>query len=205
MQLMNHAKSLNFLGAKWVSQFLLREQQYTIDLLNDNGADSSFIERWQNSSELAHSLYSSEFHRIISKTMIVKFNQYLVGNQIFKKDKSGRQISNSIMPIEDDLDTWSKGWLVSVNVKELSYQLCTMSFRTRSGENFSQQHRNTLNFGELFKVFDWGMYAKEQKQIRNVSIAEQSLNKKHQQQCKELCQAKITLNDDGTTGILTSQ
>ena len=129
-QLMNHAKSLNFLGAKWVSQFLLREQQYTIDVLSDNGADSSFTERWQNSSELAHPLYSSEFHRIISKTTIVKFNQYLVDNQRFKKNKSGRQITNSIMPNEDDLNTWSKGWLVSVNVKELSYQLCTMSFRT---------------------------------------------------------------------------
>ena len=70
--------------------------------------------------------------------MIVKFNQYLVDNQRFKKDKIGRQIGNSIMPDEDDVDTWLKGWFISMNVKELSYQLCMMLFRTRSGENFSQ-------------------------------------------------------------------
>ena len=38
-----------------------------------------------------------------------------------------------------------------------------MSFRTQSGETFSQRHQNTINFGELFKVFDWGVYAEEQK------------------------------------------
>ena len=38
-----------------------------------------------------------------------------------------------------------------------------------------------------------------------MSIAKRSLNKKHRQRCEELCQAKITLNDDGMMGISTSQ
>ena len=109
------------------------------------------------------------------------------------------------MPMENESNTWSKGWFVSVNAREFIHQLCSISFRVNSGLNFSQHHRNNLSYNELFKIFDWGVY-KEQNQIITVSISERELNKKHKQKCEESSQARITFNpNDVTTTSVTAR
>ena len=116
----------------------------------------------------------------------MKINQHLIENQRFKKGKAGRQINVTIMPMENESNTWSKGWFVSVNAREFIHQLCSISFRVNSGLNFSQHHRNNLSYNELFKILDWGIYSEEQSQIITVSISERELNKKHKKNVKNL-------------------
>ena len=145
-QLRNHAKTLTTLGKCWIDN-LLKEQYFIVDLLNN---ESSFIDRWHSSNDIP----LSNYHKILSRATIVKLNRYLVNNQRFKKDKSSRQINMTIMPVENESDTWSKGWFVSVNIRELFHQLCSISFRVNNGSNFSQHHRNKLSHNELFKIFD---------------------------------------------------
>ena len=133
----------------------------------------------------------------------MKINQYLIQNQRFEKDKASRQINVTIMPMENESDTWSKGWFVNINVTEFIHQLCSISFKVISGLNFSQNHRNNLSHNELFKIFDWGVYFEEQSQIITVTKNEREL-KKHKQECKEFSQARITLSPNGTTTSITA-
>ena len=119
VQLRNHAKTLTTLGKCWIDN-LLKEQYFVVD------NESSFIDRWH----IANSIQSKlNYHKILSRSTIVKINQYLIKNQRFKKDKAGRQINVTIMPMENESDTWSKGWFVSVNTREFIHQLCSISFR----------------------------------------------------------------------------
>ena len=75
----------------------------------------------------------------------------------------------------------------------------------RRGANCSQRHRNNLAFGEVFKLFDWGVYSEEQRQIIQVSIAKRELNKEHKRQCEEPSQSKITLALNAKTGITSNK
>ena len=88
--------------------------------------------------------------------------------------------------MENESNTWSKGWFVSVNAREFIHQLCSISFRVNSGLNFSQHHRNNLSYNDLFKIFDWGICSEEQIQIITVSISERELNKKCKKNVKNL-------------------
>ena len=187
-QLRNHAKMLTTLGKCWIDN-LLKEQYFIVDLLNNDMNESSFIDRWHSSNDIP----SSNYHKILSRSTIVKLNRYLVDNQRFKKDKSSRQINMTIMPMENESDTWSEGWFVNVNVRELLHQLCSISFRVNNGSNFGQHHRNKLSHNELFEIFDWTVYSEEQSQIISVSIREWELNKNHRQTCEDSSQARITL------------
>ena len=162
-----------------------------------NGRGESFVKRWCNSNDLK----SCDFHQIISRSSIVKLNKYLVHSHQFKIDKCGRQINTQISPQDKCSNEWTEGSFIKAYVRELCHQLCSISFRTRSDSNYSQCHRNNLAFGEVFKLFDWGIYSKEQCQILQVSIAEKELNKEHKRQCEESPQSKITLAPNGTTGI----
>ena len=90
--------------------------------------------------------------------------------QRFKVDKSNEKITSQLIPSEKSSDAWTEGWYAKMNVRELCHQLCSISFRARNGSCYSQQHRNSLSFGELFKLFDWDVYAEEQKQIVKVSV-----------------------------------
>ena len=166
VQLRNHAKTLTTSGKCWIDN-LLKEQYFVVDLMNGN--ESSFIDRWHIANNIQSKL---NYHKILSRSTIVKINQYLIKNQRFKKDKADRQINVTIMPMENESDTWSKGWFVSVNAREFIHQLCSISFRVNSGLNFSQHHRNNLSYNELFKIFDWGIYSEEQSQIITVSISQ---------------------------------
>ena len=125
MQLRNHAKLLSILGEKWVDKFI-KDQYYIIDLTNAKG--DSFEKRWYNSSGLK----ACDFHLIITRSTIIKLNKYLVDNQRFKIEKCTRQINEQITPIEE----CSEGWFVRVKVRELCHQLCSISFRTRSGSSY---------------------------------------------------------------------
>ena len=91
-----------------------------------------------------------------------------------------------------------------MNIRELCHQLCLILFRTRSGSNY-RNYRKNLAFGEVFKLFDWGVYSEEQCQIIQVSIAERELNKEHKRQCEESSQSRITLAPDGTTGTTSNK
>ena len=155
VQLRNHAKTLMTLGKCWIDN-LLREQYFVVDLMNAN--ESSFIDRWH----ITNNIQSNNYHKILSRSTIVKINQYLIENQRFKKDTAGRPINVTIMLMENESDSWSKGWLLNVNIREFIHQLCSISFRVNSGLNFSQHHRNNLSHNELFKIFDWGVYSEEQ-------------------------------------------
>ena len=88
--------------------------------------------------------------------------------------------------------------------KKYCHQLCSISFRARNGSCYSQQHRNSLSFGELFKLFDWDVYAEEQKQIVKVSVKECSLNSDHRKKCEESSQTKIALTPDELSTIRRS-
>ena len=129
----------------------------------------------------------------------------MVDNHRFKTDKCGIPINTQSSPQDECLNTWTEGWFIKENITELCHQLCSISFRMRSGSNYSQHHRNNLAFGEVFKLFDWGIYSEEQRQIIQVSIAERGLNKEHKRQCEESSQSKITLAPDGTTGITSNK
>ena len=104
VQLHNHSKTLTTLGKCWIDN-LLKEQYFVVDLMNDN--ETSFINRWR----IANNIQSNNYHKILSRSTIVKINQYLIENQRFKKDKAGRPINVMIMPMKTESDTWSKGWL----------------------------------------------------------------------------------------------
>ena len=58
---------------------------------------------------------------------------------------------------------------------------------------FQSTSQNNLSHNELFKIFDWTIYSKEQSQIISVSIREWELNKKHRQTYEVSSQARITL------------
>ena len=111
----------------------------------------------------------------------------------------------TIMLVENESDTWSKGWFVNVNVREFLHQLCSISFRVNNGSNFSQHHRNKLSHKKLFKIFNWAIYSEEQSHIISVSIREWELNKKYRQTYEDSSQARIIfLNpNNGTTSIMT--
>ena len=184
---------------KWVNKFI-KDQYHVTDLTNAKG--DSFVKRWYNLRDLK----ACDFHQIISPSIIIKLNKYLVDNQRFKVDKCTRQINGQITPTEECSEAWSEGWFVRVNVRELCHQLCSISFRTHSGSSYSKQHRNNLAFSELFKLFDWSIYSEEQCKIIQVSIAERELNKEHRRPWEEESfQSRITLAPDGTTGITTNE
>ena len=199
IQLRNHARSLSILGREWVNEFIIKDQYYMIDLTNGRG--ESFIKLWCNSSDSK----SCNFHQIISRSTIVKLNKYLVDNHQFKIDKCAREINTRISPQDECSNQWTERWFIKVNVRELCHQLCSILFRTRSSSNYSQHHRNNLAFGEMLKLFDWGIYSEEQHQIIQESIAKSELNKEHKVQCEESSQSKITLAPDGTTGITSNK
>ena len=201
-QLRKHAKTLTTLGNCWIDN-LLKEQYFIVSLLNNNMNESSFIDGWYSSNDIP----SSNYHKILSRSAIVKLNQYLIDNQRFKRDKSSRHIDMMIMLVENESDTWSKEWFFNVSVGEFLYQLCKILFRVNNGSNFSQHHSNKLSHNKLFKSFDWAIYSEEQSQIISVSIRGRELKEKHRQTCEDSSQARITLlnPNNGTMSMMVRE
>ena len=68
---------------------------------------------------------------------------------------------------------------MSLNVRELIHQLCSIQYSCRNGSCFSQCHRNNVCLDKMYKLFDWSMYEIEQTQMLQTSIKERYLNSVH--------------------------
>ena len=83
IQMRNHAKTLTTLGKIWVDS-VLKEQYYIVDLLSDQHNTLSFINHWHMCQP---DVQANNYHQILSKSTIIKLNQYLLNNQRFTVDK----------------------------------------------------------------------------------------------------------------------
>ena len=79
IQMCNHAKTLMTLGKIWVDN-VLKEQYYIVNLLSDQHDTLSFITRWHMRQP---DVQANNYHQILSKSAIIKLNQYLLNNQRF--------------------------------------------------------------------------------------------------------------------------
>ena len=110
----------------------------------------------------------------VSRNFLERLDAYFKQNQRFKKDKNRNSIQVSILPDEDD-DAWLNGWYVRVNAREFCHQLASINYRVRSGDRFDLRQRNEVCFSNLFRMFDWGIYKEDIKNVIAISVNERKL------------------------------
>ena len=151
VKLLNHSKIQLGLGGKWITSKVYTEL-YTVDLM-DIKSKASYIDRSRN-----YRLFTRPVHKILTKSILYKLQNYFTSNQRFLVDKKKHPIKLVVIPPETIMMDLLDQWTVDANVKELLHQLSSILYRCRDSANFSKRNRNNLSFDELYKLFDWDVY-----------------------------------------------
>ena len=168
----NYACALAELGARGFYEKYLRDCQtlYELDLVERQGEPHT--SQVTKSADYMRCPMPSQL--TVSRSFLERLDAYFKQNQRFKKDKNRNSIQVSILPDEDD-DAWLNGWYVRVNAREFCHQLASINYRVRSGDRFDLRQRNEVCFSNLFRMFDWGIYKEDIKNVIAISVHERKL------------------------------